>query len=37
VIWVVSLLTKEPSAEMKALIDEIRKPRGNTVLEEKTA
>ena len=36
VIWVVSLLTKEPSAEMKALIDEIRKPRGNTVLEERT-
>ena len=37
VIWVVSLLTKEPSAEMQALVDEIRKPRGNTVLEEKTA
>ena len=36
VIWAVSLLTKEPSAEMQALIDEIRKPRGNTVLEEKT-
>jgi cation/acetate symporter len=37
VIYVVSLVTKRPSAEMEALIDEIRKPRGNTVLEEKTA
>jgi cation/acetate symporter len=37
VIYVVSLMTKAPSAEMAALIDEIRKPRGNTVLEEKTA
>ncbi len=36
VIYVVSLMTKAPSAEMAALIDEIRKPRGNTVLEEKT-
>jgi cation/acetate symporter len=36
VIWVVSLLGKAPSAELQALIDEIRKPRGNTVLEEKT-
>jgi cation/acetate symporter len=36
VIWVVSLLGKEPSAEMQAYVDEIRKPRGNTVLEEKT-
>jgi len=36
VIWVVSLLGKEPSAEMQALVDEIRKPRGRTVLEEKT-
>jgi cation/acetate symporter len=36
VIIVVSLFTKEPSAEMKAFIDEIRKPRGRTVLEEKT-
>jgi cation/acetate symporter len=37
VMYVVSLFTKEPSEEMKAYIDEIRKPRGNTVLEEKTA
>ena len=36
VIWVVSLLGKAPSAEMQALVDEIRKPRGRTVLEEKT-
>ncbi|MCC6888173.1 MAG: hypothetical protein IT536_06525 [Hyphomicrobiales bacterium] len=36
VIIVVSLFTKQPSAEMQALIDEIRKPRGRTVLEEKT-
>jgi len=35
VIIVVSLLGKEPSKEMQALIDEIRKPRGRTVLEEK--
>ena len=31
VIYVVSLFTKAPSAEMQALVDEIRKPRGNTV------
>jgi cation/acetate symporter len=36
VIYVVSLMTKAPSAEMAAFIDEIRKPRGRTVLEEKT-
>jgi cation/acetate symporter len=35
VMIVVSLMTKEPSREMQALIDEIRKPRGRTVLEEK--
>src|SRR5215210_5451262 len=35
VIYVVSLMTKEPSREMQAFIDEIRKPRGRTVLEEK--
>jgi len=37
VIIVVSLMTKAPSAEMQAFIDEIRKPRGKTVLEEKTS
>jgi cation/acetate symporter len=36
VIYVVSLMTKAPSSEMQAFIDEIRKPRGRTVLEEKT-
>jgi cation/acetate symporter len=36
VIYVVSLMTKAPSAEMQAFIDEIRKPRGKTVLQEKT-
>ncbi len=35
VIYVVSLMGKEPSKEMQAFIDEIRKPRGRTVLEEK--
>ena len=35
VIYVVSLMTKEPSKEMQAFIDEIRKPRGKTVIEEK--
>ena len=33
VIYVVSLMTKEPSKEMQAFIDEIRKPRGHTILE----
>jgi cation/acetate symporter len=36
VIWLVSLFTRQPSEEMRAFIDEIRKPRGRTVLEEKT-
>ncbi len=36
VIYVVSLFTKPPSAEMMAFVDEIRKPRGQTILEEKT-
>ncbi|MFD2183001.1 sodium:solute symporter family protein [Rhodoplanes azumiensis] len=35
-IILVSLVTKAPSAEMQSLIDEIRKPRGRTVLQEKT-
>ena len=37
VIYVVSLMGKEPSKEMQAYIDDIRKPRGRTVLEEKSA
>ncbi len=36
VIYVVSMLTPEPSKEMQALIDEIRRPRGKQILEEKT-
>jgi cation/acetate symporter len=36
VIYVVSLLTPEPSREMQNMIDEIRKPRGKQILEEKT-
>ena len=32
VIIVVSLMGKEPSKEMQAFVDEIRKPRGRTVL-----
>jgi len=35
VIYVVSLMTPEPSKEMQAFVDEIRKPRGRTVLQEK--
>jgi cation/acetate symporter len=35
-IIVVSLMGKEPSKEMQAYVDEIRKPRGRTILEEKT-
>ena len=35
VIYVVSLMTKEPSKEMQAFVDEIRKPRGRTVLKKR--
>ena len=34
VIYVVSLFTQAPSKEMQAFIDEIRKPRGQTILKE---
>jgi cation/acetate symporter len=37
VMIVVSLLGKEPSKEMQAFVDEIRKPRGQTVLQEKAS
>jgi cation/acetate symporter len=37
VMIIVSLLTPAPSREMQAFIDEIRKPRGPTVMQEKTA
>jgi cation/acetate symporter len=35
VMIVVSLMGKPPPKEMQDLVDEIRKPRGKTVLEEK--
>lgn len=35
VIYVVSMMTKEPSKEMQAFVDQIRKPRGGTILQEK--
>ena len=34
-IYVVSLMTKAPSMELQGFIDEIRKPRGRTVMVEK--
>ena len=34
VIYVVSLMGKEPSKEMQAYVDEIRKPRGQTILKD---
>jgi cation/acetate symporter len=34
-IYIVSLMGKEPSKEMQAYVDEIRKPRGRTILQEK--
>jgi cation/acetate symporter len=34
-IYVVSLVTKAPSKELQAFVDEIRKPRGRTVMQEK--
>lgn len=36
VMVIVSLLTKEPSKEMQDFIDELRIPRGKTLMEEKT-
>ena len=36
VIYGVSLYTKAPSAEMQAFVDEIRKPRGRTAVEEQS-
>jgi cation/acetate symporter len=37
VMIVVSLLTKAPSAEMQSFIDEVRRPRGEALMKEKTA
>jgi cation/acetate symporter len=34
-IYVVSMMGKEPSKEMQAFVDSIRKPRGGTILQEK--
>jgi cation/acetate symporter len=36
VIWLVSLVTPEPSKQMQAYVDDIRKPRGEPILQEKT-
>jgi cation/acetate symporter len=33
-IYIVSLMTKEPSKELQAFVDEIRKPRGRTIIQE---
>jgi cation/acetate symporter len=37
VMFVVSLMTKPTSEEMQRFIEEVRKPRGKTMMEEKTA
>jgi cation/acetate symporter len=37
VMIVVSLMTKAPSAEMQAFVDEIRRPRGQTLMQEKAS
>jgi cation/acetate symporter len=37
VMIVVSLLTKAPSKEMQELVESIRIPKGDTIMEEKTA
>jgi cation/acetate symporter len=36
VMVIVSLLTRAPSREMQAFIDEIRRPRGEPMMQEKT-
>jgi cation/acetate symporter len=36
IIWAVSLVTPGPSVEMRAFIDEIRRPRGQAIFQEKT-
>jgi cation/acetate symporter len=36
VMYVVSMLTPAPSADMQRFLDEVRKPRGMTLMEEKT-
>ena len=34
IMWLVSKVTPAPSAEMQAMVEEIRKPRGRTILQE---
>jgi cation/acetate symporter len=34
---IVSLMTPAPSKEMQDFIDEVRKPRGETIMQEKAA
>jgi cation/acetate symporter len=37
VMWAVSMVTPAPSKEMQEFIDEVRKPRGKTMMVEKTS
>jgi cation/acetate symporter len=37
VMWLVSMVTPAPSKEMQEFIDEVRKPRGKTIMVEKTS
>jgi cation/acetate symporter len=37
VMWLVSMVTPAPSKEMQDFIDEVRKPRGKTIMVEKTS
>jgi cation/acetate symporter len=37
VMWLVSRVTPAPSKEMQEFIDEVRKPRGGTIMQEKTS
>ena len=37
VIWLVSLFTKEPSAEMQQFVQSLRIPKGGTMMDEKEA
>ncbi len=36
-MYVVSLMTPAPSSELQKFIDEVRRPRGKTMMEEKSA
>jgi cation/acetate symporter len=37
VIWLVSLVSRKPSAEVAAMVDEARRPKGETILKDKDA